>query len=446
MKSSLNRWLGLLLLGLLAILGQRYPAQWDWTANQRFSLSAVSLAVLAQLPEPLQVTAYIPDESGLRAPVQALLARYQQHKANLSVQFIDPDSIPGEARAQGIQAGGELFLRYQTRSARVGSFNEAQVSRALQQLVRHGAQSIRFLEGHGERDPQGAANFDLGYWGEHLRSQGLLVEPLNLAQAGSAIPADTSVLVIAGPRLPLTPAENAAVRAYVAAGGNLLWLLDPSLGNEEAWQGLQDLAQSVGLNLYPGRIVDPGSQRLFGAHNETLVLVERYPAHPATTGLDKARCLFPEAAALSVIPVADWTATPLLTTSAEAWIALGELGEQAPVFQAGRDIQGPVTLGFALERQVSNPARQQRLLVIGDGDFLSNSYLENGANLEAGLKFINWLSASDPLLSLPARLAPDAVLTLSSPVQLAMALLFLGLLPLALLGTGIWIWWWRKRA
>ena len=88
---------------------------------------------------------------------------------------------------------------------------------------------------------------------------------------------------------------------------------------------------------------------------------------------------------------------------------------------------------------------QQRILVIGDGDFLSNAFLGNGGNLDLGLNLIRWLNADETLLSIPAKTAADLSLNLSKTATGVIGLGFLLVLPLGLISTGLIIWWRRRR-
>jgi ABC-type uncharacterized transport system involved in gliding motility auxiliary subunit len=124
------------------------------------------------------------------------------------------------------------------------------------------------------------------------------------------------------------------------------------------------------------------------------------------------------------------------------------------MFDVGKDVVGPLTIGYAMSREVTpdpvatgdaNPTKHQRVMVIGDGDFLSNSYLGNSGNLDLGLRLFNWLSGDDRLVNIPARTAPDATLDLSRTATLLVGLGFLVALPLALLATGAAIWLKRRR-
>ena len=89
-------------------------------------------------------------------------------------------------------------------------------------------------------------------------------------------------------------------------------------------------------------------------------------------------------------------------------------------------------------------AADPRIVVVGDGDFLSNSFLGNGGNLELGVNMIQWLSRGDALINIPARVAPDRKLQLSPVASGAIAIGFLFLLPAVLIGIGAWVWFKRR--
>ena len=81
----------------------------------------------------------------------------------------------------------------------------------------------------------------------------------------------------------------------------------------------------------------------------------------------------------------------------------------------------------------------QRVVVIGDADFLSNAVVGNGGNLDLGLNLVRWLAQDDALLDIPPRVAPDRQFDLPRPVAVTLGLTFLVILPLACVIAGVWI-------
>jgi hypothetical protein len=430
---------GLLLVTLsvlLAWLSVRYPLQSDWTRGGRHTLSAATIAVLGQARGPLTVTAYARKQQDLRQAIRRFVAMYQRVKPDIALRFVDIDAAPEETRRQGIQVNGEMVLAYQGRTEHVAAATEEKFTHAVQRLVRGTNRWLAFVAGHGERDPLGKANYDLGEWGRQLHARGFKFRSLNLGEI-NAIPANTSVLVIASPRVRLLTGEIAVVLQYVHDGGNLLWLRDP-----DDRSGLAPLDEALHIEFGRGTVIDTAG-RLIGINDPTITMVTKslYGKHPAVTGFHYTT-LFPGAVSLQYTGGDAWHATSLLNTGDQAWLETGPLTGQVSL-DPGTDTPGPLSIGLALERD--HGGTSQRIAVIGDGDFLANSYIANAGNMALGLRLVNWLSGDDELIAIPAHTAEDTHLDMPSGLAGVMGLFFLVILPLLLLGTGVVIWWRRRK-
>ncbi len=431
-------------IGLLAWLSTRYVAEADWTANHSNSLSDTSERLLNTLAGPVRVTAFARENKELRDGIRDLIERYRRVKPDVALEFKNPDAEPEHVRELGITRDGELLVEYQDRHEKVSQLKEEPLTNALMRLARGGQTRALFLTGHGDRDPKGEANFALGNLGKVLQQKGIELNTLNLAEK-PAIPKDTRLLVIASPQTKLLPGEVTLIERYVDGGGNLLWLTEPGQS-----AGLEPLADKLGIEILPGTVVDAGTQML-GINSPAFALVPQYPRHPITKGMDSLT-LFPEAAALQADTTGDWKVTPLLTTLARSWTETGPLDSATLEFNADADEHaGPLDIGLVLTRPrktegVGDSANEQRVVVIGDGDFLSNSYLGNGGNLDLGLNLFNWLSNDDRLVAIAARSAGDTQLQLGRTAQILIGFGFLFGLPALLLGGGLFIWWKRRRA
>lgn len=440
--SLLSGVLIVLLAALLAWLSTRYTIEADWTAAGRHSLAPASVELLAKLEAPLEITAYAREQPELRDLLQRFVDRWRRERPDISLLFVNPDAVPDEVRNLGVSVNGELVLRYQKRVEHVRALNEEEFSNALQRLLRSSERWVAFVEGHGERSALGQANHDLGHFAQQLRSRGFRLQPLNLAET-RAIPDNTAVLVIAGPTAPFLPGELQLVLDYLERGGSLLWLADPGQP-----PGLEQLARALGIDLPPGTVIDLAGQ-LLGINDPTVALVTAslYGEHPAVAGFAYST-IFPAAGAIGAIAGSDWRMQALLGTGNHTWLETGPLSG-AVELDAASDLEGPLTIGVALERERQQEAgaapRGQRVVVIADGDFLANTYIANTGNLELGLRLVNWLSFEDRLIDIPARSAGDAQLEMDNTVLGVIGIFFLLLLPLALFGTGLAIWWRRGR-
>ncbi len=430
-------------IGLLAHLSREHPAQWDLTRNGRNSLSQASLDTLKNLPGPISITAYAtlqdPRLGDVRKIIREFVGLYSRAKPDLTLRFVDPAEQPQQTRTAGIQANGEMVVEYRGRSEHLTNLNEQALTSLLARLARSGKRQVFYLDGHGERKLDGAANHDLGDFGRKLAATGFKTAALNLALA-QEVPDNASLLLIAGPQVDLLPGEVEKLKSYLDKGGNLLWLID-----QEPLHGLQPLAESLGLALTPGTVVDPAAQQLSAAPGIALGAV--YGRHPATEGFNLVTA-FPYARQIGIEEHPEghkgesWRATPLVEVAPQGWVETGKI-DDSMVFDKNRDVPGPVTIAVALERSVED--KSQRIVVIGNGGFLSNTYLGNGGNLDLGLNLFNWLAGDDKLITIPTKAAQDTSLNLSKTAAAVIAIGFLIALPLAFVAAGITIWWRRRK-
>jgi ABC-type uncharacterized transport system involved in gliding motility auxiliary subunit len=440
--SVLSHLLLLTAAGLIAWLGYRYSLEWDWSTGNRNSLSETSQRLLGGLHEPLTFTAYVRRDKLLRREVRELIARYQRFKPDIELIFVNPDLEPDRARKLGITQRIELDVSYADRQERLRHLNEEALSNAIFRISQRGIHWIVAMEGHGERNLLGNANHDLGLFGEELGRRGFRIQPLDLTRL-ARVPDNTEVLVIAGPRVPLPRTEMDSIRAYLEGGGNLLWLTDP--GDPPDLAGLADM---LGIRLLPGVVVDANVSSL-GLDDPAFAVIPRYPDHPLTRGLQSIS-LFPKALALETTDSGTWQITPILRTLEQSWNETGPIRGEITVDPDQDEKPGPLTIGLALSRTAALPEanagqREQRLVVVGDGDFLSNAYLGNGGNLDLGLNILRWLTGEDDLLDIPVQSAPDRTLNLSRTATAVIGLGFLLVSPSLLVGTGLYIRWRRRR-
>ena len=426
------------IIGMLAWLSTQYVYQSDWTHGARNSISAESRALLNTLQGPVTITAYLRDDTLLQSQLRDLVGSYQRVKDDISLEIINPDTVPERVRELGIASGGEIIIRYQGNQERLQTLAELQFTNALLRLSRQDERWISFITGHGERKPAGDTNHGLGIFGKEMENKGLHVQTLNLTEA--TIPVNTHLLVLASPQVELLPGEVSLLQDYVRNGGNLLWLAET-----KPLTSLQPLADQLGIRFMPGTVVDATSQ-MFGVDDPTFVIIPGYPNHAITRQMSIVT-VFPEAVALDVNDSSPWEATPLLTTLERAWTELGELAGEIR-FDADTDERaGPLIIGLALTRAPDSaaPDDEQRVMVIGDGDFLSNTYLGNAGNLGLGLNIVHWLSHDEAFIDIQVRAAPDTALVLDQGTQIFIAAGFLVGLPLLLLICGLVIWLRRRR-
>jgi ABC-type uncharacterized transport system involved in gliding motility auxiliary subunit len=440
LQSGVFLALFLLLVTLLAYLAHEHRIEWDVTRNARNTLAEPTLEVLRQAEGPLTITVYSVARDASGADVHKAIAErlrpYQRAKPDLEIALVDPREQPKRAEAAGIRAPGTMVFEYRKRVEHLplGEFDEQSFANTIVRLTRGAETLLVWLEGHGERRLDGIANHDLGDFGRELTQRGIRMMSLNLALA-QEVPANAAALLIAQPRSEVHAAEVEKIQRFVRGGGNLFWLIDP-----EPLHGLQPLAETLGLVLTPGTVVDPTLRPRSGP--PVFAVATSYGPHPITAGF-RYNTMFPFARQIELSESDEWRIVPLIEVAPRGWVSMGPATEK-PVFDRARDLPGPVNIAAAFERMAGD--REQRVVVVGNGAFLSNSYLGNGGNLQLGIAIVNWLTGADTLVAIDARPAPDVRMDIDQTTLHLIAIGFLLVLPLAFVITGGVIWWRRRHA
>ncbi|HWG10124.1 MAG TPA: DUF4350 domain-containing protein [Rhodanobacteraceae bacterium] len=447
MGERADAWLVAVLLVIgaacIVLLSARFNVVSDWSAGARASISTQSQAILKQLPGELDAVSYARPGGDLREQVRTFIAGWQRFKPDLKLRFADPDADPGAMRAAGVSVDGEIVLRWHGREQHVVQLDEADFGNALARLTRGRDRLVAVVTGDGERSADGKANADVSAFAAQLAQQGIRALPLNLAQ-NQQVPRNADLVVLASPQAALSPSSVKALTDWIAGGGNFLWLAEP--GDDDL--GLAPLAQALGVRMLPGVLVDGGGASL-GIGDPRMLVANDYPPHAITRGF-QVNALFPQAVALAAVSGAQWSVASILRSGAQSWNEIAPIDPaQASTIKYDAslgELRGPLDFGFALSRLSPNPDKsEQRAVVIGDGDFLSNTYLDNGGNRAFGQRVFNWLLGDDALVALPPRDAPDRVIHLTQADLGIVTWGWLIAVPLLLLIVGIGIGVYRRR-
>jgi len=442
----------LLVIGLLAYAGKSYNKRFDVTQNQRNSLSETMQSLLQKLDKPLDITAYVPDDAVVKTSLKQLIEKYRVHHKEITLEFVNPDLNPTRAQQDGISYSGQLLLKYNAKSETINSVDEQNVLNVLQRLSRDKARIVIFIEGHGEASPFVDKSNGISKLADVLEKKGFSLQPHNILRTQS-IPDNASFVVIAAPKKEYLEAEVELIIKYIEQGGNLLWLHEPG----EVF-GLDDLEQQLGLELQFGTLLDANQdlQRMLGIQHPAAIAIIDYGPSELTTNL-AAHTLFPFATTIekdadsdSIENNSTWKYQPLLSTLITSWLESGDIQGNVK-FDDDADKPGPLTLGMGLTRDNINAIDrdtkiipEQRVVVLGDSDFMRNNYIGQGSNLELSSNLFNWLSADDELLSVKTNVASGTTLDLTKSGRIGLALLWLGL-PLALFSFGMWRWLRRRK-
>jgi len=423
----------------LAWLSTQYTIQSDWTAGKRNSLNDDSIELLKNIHGPITIRSYQTDDISLQQAITEILKRYQQHKNDLSFKLLNPDLDIEQAKLDGITGYGQTVIIHNKRQEIISVLNEQNMGNALLRLSRNKNPVLFFLQGHGERNPTDTSAIGYSSLTHQLQTSGFALRGLNLLR--DTITPEDGTLIIAGAGNKILPGEIEQITDFLKQGGNMLWLQDPGVSNE--FQSIMDFLK---IDFIKGVVVDTNPQLrevLRLSHPAKLPIIS-YKMHAITKKMQNFT-LFITAAAINVQPESGWNTTPLLLTQDTSWAETQGFILDVKYDKKSGDTQGPLAIGLALEKTLSEKDKQQRIVVVGDSDFLSNNNLGQGANLDFTFNIMNWLSRDEQLISINTKSAPDFKLELSDIEIAVIGFGFLLGLPGLLIFTGVFIWFKRRN-
>jgi hypothetical protein len=419
----------------------------DHTNNQRNTLSNASLEVLRTLPSAIEVTAFCSNTPFkgryFRKSILALVQRYQHVHPQMHLQFIDPSISPTLAREQHIKKEGEMIIRYRGQQKRMYlPYTEEAFTNVLLQL-QHGERApLLFSTGLGETALDSSAGNGASHLAEAMRAAGLQVVSNSHLEHYSKADKKLPTLVLAGATHPYSQNQLQAIQTHISKGGNLVWLVD-----NPARQNLEGLAETLGLNISKGMVIDPANHQ-FDIPFHALS-TQRYSGQGPTQEFSL-RTFYDHAHAIARYrqPEDPWRTMPLVAAAERGWASSAyriEQPEKLPAFNAQTDIQGPATIALALEKTQAS-GELQRIVVIGSSGFFSNVQQQRGGNLAFSMQTLQWVVNNQPSITLPVAPLRDSVILLPSQQTWLMVLFnsFQFGLP-ALLAFAGWLRWRRKH-
>jgi ABC-type uncharacterized transport system involved in gliding motility auxiliary subunit len=437
------------LIFLLGFLANQYKFSKDITQANRNTLTTGSINVLKQMQGPITLTVFASEDDvnngdTFRQGIINFMARYQRTKPDINVKFISPIKEPKLAQENGIKEDGEVVVEYQKRSEHIKPpFAEQEMTNLFMRLSRTSQRAVMYLDGHGERNLIGLKNNDVGEFGKQLESKGLKFANLNLT-IESEVPLNGSMLVIASPQKTISPIEAKKIKKFLESGGNLLWLLD-----DNNFRGLDEIAAYLGLSVSSGQVIDP-AEKVEGV-NENIASASSYGEHAITRNF-MLGTRFSNAHEVNAKGTLDngWEVSKLIEVSPNGWLESSQvMTNQKPTFDKSKDKPGPINIAVALQRVYGK--KGQRVVVVGNGNFLSNTFITNGGNLDLGINMINWLSGDDNLISIQPMPLKDVNVTIpdnqmSFIIAWTVFHSFEYFIPIGFFVLGILFWFKRRKA
>jgi hypothetical protein len=485
------------IVALLAIvvmvnyLAVRHFRRWYLSDTANAQLHPLTLSVLRSLTNQVRVVVFFDSTEPVFKLVEGLLKEYklradEVHRGavggpRLGLEIVDPDRNPGRAlelkkRFEIPPTAENNFVLFEcqgkrriVRALELSDYapvdwprekaepkrlefrrsafkGELMFTSALVQVSDPLERKACFLQGHNEQDPENeAANDQTGFHqfalvlGEtNIRSEKLFLIGTN------DVPADCSVLIVAGPTDALLPSELDKIQRHLTQGGRLLVLLR-SLTKPT---GVERLLANWGVEVGEDVVLDRPNT-IVG----TDVITTNFTRHPLVQPLRQSRLhlVLPRSVGRRSVgaPSPDTPRVEELVLTGVEGRAATDIRDGA-IHESPRDRRGPIPLMVAVEKGgiqgVSADRGSTRLVVVGEALFLSNAWIGSAANREFASLAVNWLLDRPELIGgLGPRPVKSYKVVMTDAQLNAARWIFLGGLPggVMLLGALVWL---RRRS
>jgi ABC-2 type transport system permease protein len=332
--------------------------------------------------------------------------------ARMSKNDLDLFQKPGEINKQ-VDLSREpmrlvMELKYKGKKTLLRTFDyiiwppEPVVSASVMKLTRNLQPEVKFTAGHFERSPWRNGEREFGSHTNNtlmapaMINNGMMADTVSFLHGSLAD--KPKLLVVADPKSALEKTEQDSILRFIDEGGNAMFYAEP--GKQ---QMLNPVLSKIGVKLEDGRLLYNkhntgnadhirGSMTRAGAYLAKESAMHLYQLDPKY-GISS---FFPGAAVINYVDTNGFVIEPIFTLpgNKNAWIEKGYFQEDsaASVFEPEKgDIQrDEYVIGIKMTRQVNN--REQRIVVMGDADFMTSGYSSGGA---IGLGLYSWLTNNE---------------------------------------------------
>ncbi len=443
----------------------REAIKFDLTPNKLFSLDEKSVEILNGLQKEVKVYALYDDarakDDSRLNEVNEILKQYTKYpkikleyvdtdKNPTFIKSIDPDGLKNiskndvvfvvDKKVKNVSSSDffstefdqQTFQQYVT-----GSAAEQNFTGAIKYVTADKTPTVYFLEGHDEK----RVDSDYRNVAEYLQRNNYEVKTLNLATAAK-VPEDAEILVVTAPKKDLTTSEKDKLKEFFKNGGKGLFAFDP-LDNDPKLTQFEDVLSAFNVSLNYDKVKENDDTRFIKNRPNDIFpeVVDNSinaPINPKSLNV-----FMPKTRSINLLKNDKEyiTVTSLMKTSSKA---VGEVLDPTK----GKNIQGPLDLAVAVENK--GGAKVSKIVVMGNASFMTDTAIQQYEQYAvSGLYFflnsLNWMQDQKQDTIVGPKTYNKPMLQMSALTANVLALVAVIVLPLIILGFGIFVWMRRRH-
>ena len=359
-------------------------------------------ALVESLDHPVKAVLFYPPANDVEARLEPYFQALAAKAKTFTVQRADHDLDPALSKRLKVSSNGVVALVEGTKVERIDTGTDLDGARSilekldktvqtrLLRLTRE-ARVVYFTVGHGELQWTGKASplRKIAELKQVLEALNYTVKTLSVNEGlGNQIPSDAAVVVVDGPTRAFLPEEIAALKRYVAGGGHLMLMLDPTAHVDPPLDAV------AGVTFHPEVLLNEKAfiRRSHTPEDFALMLTNRYGTQASMTTLSRLSFRL-----VMITPFSGWLEPtkaglhldPTVQSMPGTWADAN--GNHA--FDTG-ETRKTFTLALAGAGEGKTPAR---VAVLASSAALSDAVLRNRANYQYAMDTFRWLAGDDAL-------------------------------------------------
>lgn len=358
---------------------------------------------LKNILNEVEITAVVDSEES-RDEITRAVNQLKIYKQNIAIKFSNRQAFMNIASERDgyVEEFVSMQIGSKQKTIRYPFVNSA--SRSIAQLIDHidskSEQWITFIQGHDEVPVFSKNGRSLSQFHSQLKSLGYPVVVQNLRKS-SSISDNTKLVIIADSKQNWLNSETEVIINYLNGGGHLLIMRE---AKDELPSKLENY---LGVEKEKGILMDKNGFAS-GTPHPAILIINQFNQHPINQGINSI-VAFPWSVGLNLKQITlptnkstenTWVSQSILNSHDQVWNDIELIEDLQRNEMAFNSLEGEVKKSFsiiiALEREplLKNKVQSvesQRVLIVGDSSFISDTAINNYANLQLGINMINWL-------------------------------------------------------
>ena len=415
----------------------------DMTSTKIYDIGDTSKEVIGKLDKDVKIH-IIAEEKNIDTRISRFIEKYADMSDHISVETIDPVLHPSVLEKYDVSENSivvscdetgkttsftfsDVIVFDQMSYYYYGQYKESEfdgeLTSAIDYVINDTTKKIYTTEGHGESSLSATVT-------ELITKQNFETASVNLLSDGG-IPKDCDLLIINAPTSDLADDEKEMLTEYMDGGGHVMILLGMT---EDELPNLEAFMKIYGMTVLPGYAAD--TARCY--QNNPLAVFPEMTGSDYTEGIsDDTLALILNSKAMTLgEPEKDTITNESMMSTSDSGLLLTEESQE----------EGTYVLGAVAEDAIDDDTTA-KLIVLGTSTLIDDTITKSFTNLSNLTFFMNAVTSYfDDVSNISIEAKSLEVASNTIPAAGTYAVLFIGIIPVAVLVCGFVLWLKRRKA